>query len=147
MDNLPLRLPSSDILGEGVYAPIAVNEHFSGLIWPDFHELAMALADERSHEKLRMMGGDPKEMDWLTEIIIKTTETDVLMTVIFDYPAKAKKPLRHASVQIMLPRIAGSIGYGRPKVIPTFYHGHFSDPDFRLKHGDDLLSLGMIPIL
>lgn len=147
LENLPSGLPPSDILAEGVFAPIAFNEHFSRIIWPDFHELAMALADERAHEKLRMMGGDPREIDWLTSINMKTTETDVLMTVIFGYPAKAKKPFRHCSVQITLPRIAGSIGYGKPKVLPTFYNGHFSDPDFRLKHGDDLLSSGMIPTL
>ncbi|HMI01130.1 MAG TPA: hypothetical protein VK541_01535 [Pedobacter sp.] len=95
----------------------------------------MALADERAHENLRMMGMDPKEMDFITDVVIKTTGTDVLMTVVVDYPAKALKPLRHASVQITLPRIAGGIGYGKPEVIPTFYYGHMSDPDFRLKHG------------
>jgi len=74
-------------------------------------------------------------LDWLTDVVIKTTDIDLLMTVTFDYPAKAKKPFRHASVQVTLPRIAGGIGYGEPKVLPTFYHGHMSDPDFRLEHG------------
>ena len=137
LENLPSGLPSSDILAEGVFVPIVVNEDFSGIIWPDFQKLSLALADERAHEKLNMMGGDPIEMDWLINTNIKTKETDVLMTVIYDYPAKAKKPFRHASVQITLPRIAGSIGYGRPKVLPTFYAGHMSDPDYRLEHGID----------
>ncbi|MGJ1384938.1 hypothetical protein ACR782_01960 [Sphingobacterium spiritivorum] len=135
LENLPSGLPTSDILAAGVYTPIVAEEQFSGKIWTDFHEMAMAYADERAYANIRMMGIDPKELDFVTDIVVKTTETDLMMTVVFDYPAKAMKPLRHASVQITLPRIAGVIGYLKPKVMPTFYHGHMSDPDFRLKHG------------
>ena len=135
LENLPLDLPPSDILAEGVYAPIVANEQFSGKIWPSFHEVAIDLAEERAYENLRMMGMNPKEMDWITDVVFIATESDVLMNVTFDYPANAKKPLRHSSVEITLPRIAGSIGYTKLEVKPTFYHGHMTDPDFRLKHG------------
>ena len=80
------------------------------------------------------MGMDPKELDWLIDVDVKTTASEVLMTVLIDYPATAVKPLRHASVAIKLPRVAGGIGFGQPKILPTFYHGHMTDPDFRLKH-------------
>jgi len=134
LDNVPSGLPSSDILAEGVYAPLVADEHFSGKIWPGFHDAAIALADERAFANLRMMGMDPKELTWIIDVEVNTTESEVLMTVVIDYPANAKKPLRHASVAITLPRMAGCIGYGKPKVLPTFYHGHMTDPDFRLKN-------------
>lgn len=83
---------------------------------------------------LNIDGFDQRGLDWLIQVDIKRMETDVLMTVTYDYTAKAKKPSRHASVAVTLPRIAENIGYGEPKVLPTFYNDHMSDTDFRLKH-------------
>lgn len=143
LEKLPSGLPPSDILAEGVYAPITTNEQLSKRIWLNFQKMAIAYAEDRVFHNQRierMMGFDgfdQRDLDWLIQVDIKTMETDVLMTVTYDYPAKAKKPMRHASVAITLPRIAGNIGYGEPKVRPTFYSGHMSDPDFRLKHGID----------
>jgi len=137
LENLPSELPASDILAEGVYAPIVADKQFYGKIWPGFHEVAMAFAEERAYANLTMMGMDPKELKWIIDADIKTREFDVLMTVTFDYPADANKPLRHSKVEITLPRISGDIGYGEPEVKPTFYHGDMTDPDFRRKHGID----------
>lgn len=134
LENLPLELPPSDMLAEGVYAPIVANKQFSGKIWPSLHEVAMALVEERAQE-FRMFGTNIGEMDWISNVDIKTTDSDALMTVIFDYPANAKKAQRYSKVEITLSRIAGGIGYTKLEVKPTFYHGHMTDPDFRLKHG------------
>jgi hypothetical protein len=134
LEGLPLGLPSSDVLAEGVYAPIISKENFFGNLWPNFREAAIALSDERAFSNLRLMGMDPKELDWLIDVDVKTTASEVLMTVLIDYPSTAVKPLRHASVAITLPRVAARIGFGQPKILPTFYHGHMTDPDFRLKH-------------
>jgi len=143
LEKLPSGLPASDVLAEGIYAPITNNEKLSNRIWADFQTMAIAYAEDRvfDNEKMERMMGidefDQRELDWLIQVDIKSLVTDVLMIVTYDYPAKAKKAMRHASVAITLPRIAGNIGYGEPKVVPTFYSGHMSDPDFRLKHGID----------
>jgi len=134
LENLPLELPRRDILANGVYAPIVADKQFAGKIWPSLHEVAMALVEERAQE-FKMFGNNIGEMEWISDVDIKTTESHALMTVIFDYPAKTTKPLRYSKVDIILPRIAGSIGYTKFEVKPTFYHGHMTDPDFRLKHG------------
>lgn len=141
--NLPSELPSSDILAATIYKTTISNEQLSEKVWTDFKEMAIAYAEDRvfHNEKMERMMGidgfDQSELDWLIQVDINTMETDVRITVTYDYPAKAKKTSRHASVAVALPRIAGNIGYGEPKVLPTFYNGHFSDPDFRLKHGID----------
>jgi hypothetical protein len=142
LTNLPSGLPSSDILAAAIYETITANEQLLGKVWTDFKEMAIAYAAHRVFYNEKMMrmigidgGFDQRELDWLIQVDIKTMETDVLMTVTYDYPAKAKKPSRHASVAVTLPRIAGNIGYGEPKVLPTFYAGHMSDPDFRLQNG------------
>lgn len=140
--NLPSGLPSSDILATTIYNTIITDEQMSETVWADFNEVAIAYAEDRVFHNEKMMGMmginygfDQRELDWHIKVDIKTIETDVVMTVTYDYPAKAKKPSRHASVKVTLPRISGNIGYGKPKVLPTFYSGHMSDPDFRLKHG------------
>jgi len=142
--NLPLGLPSSDILAAPIDKTIVTNEKLPGKVWTDFKEMAIAYAEDRVFHNEKMMrmigidgGFDQRELDWLIQVNIKTEDTNVLMTVTYDYPAKAKKPMRHASVAVTLPRISGNIGYGEPQVLPTFYNGHMSDPDFRLKHGID----------
>jgi hypothetical protein len=132
LGNLPSGLPPSEILSEGVYAPITADEQFSGKIWPNLHDVAMTLMEERAQE-FRMFGTNIGEMDWISEVDIKTTEPDSLVTVIFDYPA----PLRYSKVEITLRRVAGGVGYNKLEVKPTFYHSHMTAPDFRLKHGID----------
>ena len=47
-ENLPSGLPASDVLAEGVYAPLVADEKFSGKMWPGFREAAIALSDERA---------------------------------------------------------------------------------------------------
>lgn len=140
--NVPLELPSSDILAANIYSSITTSEQLPKKVWTDFKEMGIAYAEDRIFHNEKMMkmigidsGFDQRELDWLIQVDIKTMGTDVLMTVTYDYPAKAKKPMRHASVAVTLPRIAGNIGYGEPKVLPTFYNGHMSDPEFRLTHG------------
>lgn len=142
LGNLHSELPSSDILADTIYKAIANNEQLSGKLWTDIKEMAIAYAEDRVFYNEKMMrmigidgGFDQRELDWLIQVDIKTMETDVMMTVTYDYPAKAKKPMRHASVAVTLSRIAGNIGYGEPEILPTFYSGDMSDPDFRLEHG------------
>ncbi len=144
LEKLSPELPSSYILAEAIYSTITADVQLSERIWPDLQKLAIAYAENRVFDNEIMMkkmgidyGFDQRELDWLIQVDLKTIETDVKITVTYDYPANAKKPMRHASVAITLPRISGSIGYGEPKVLPTFYNGHMSDPDFRLKHGID----------
>lgn len=134
LENLPSKLPPSNILARGIYAPIVCDEQFSERIWPSFHEVAMTLTEERA-QTFEMFGENLKGTDSIVDFVIKTTESQVLMTVTFNYLANAKKLLRHSAVEIKLARIAGCVGYNKTEVIPIFYGGHFSDPDFELKHG------------
>lgn len=134
LENLPFNLPPGNVLAEGVYAPIISDGQFKGRIWSDLHEVAMALTNERA-QTFEMFGTDLKGPDTVADLVISTKNSDVLLTVTFKYPANADKPLRHSAVEITLSRVAGSIGYKKSKVLPVFYKGGFTDPDFELKHG------------
>lgn len=135
LEGLSPDLPSSAILAEGVYAPIVAEKRFLDKIWPTFHDLAITLAEDRGHEKLRMLGINPKDMNWITDVGMETTEAAVMMTVTFDYSTNKGERFRQSKVEIKLPRIAGNIGYGKSEDVPAFYSGQARDPDFRLKHG------------
>ena len=142
LENLPSGLPSSDIFASTISKTITTNESLPLKVWSDIKEMAISYAEDRVFYNEKMMrmiwvddGFDQRTLDWLIQVDIRTLETDVLIIVTYDYPANVKIPMRHASVAIMLPRIAGNIGYGEPVVLPTFYSGHMSDPDFRLKYG------------
>ena len=83
---------------------------------------------------MKPLGINPKTLQWITDVDINTTETDVLLTVTFDSAMASGKLSRYCKVDIRLPRIAGNIGYGEPDIVPTFYSGQMHDADFRLKH-------------
>lgn len=134
--DLPPGLPPGHILAEGIYAPIVNDELFSGKIWPGLHEAARSLVEERAAE-FRMFGNNIGEMDWISDIDIRTTDTGAAISVVFDYPTNSAKAQRYSKVEITLPRIAGIIGFAKQEVKPIFYYGHTTDPDYRLKFGID----------
>ncbi len=135
LEDLPPELPPSHILAEGIYPPIVAEAGILEKIWPTFRDLALALAEERLSERMKPLGINPKTLQWITDVDIKATEADVLLTVTFDSPMNGGKLSRYCKVDIRLPRIAGNIGYGEPDIMPTFYSGQMHDADFRLKHG------------
>lgn len=135
LEGLSPDLPSSTILAEGVYAPIVAEKWILDKLWPTFHDLAVFLAEERLHQKMKSLGMNPEAFNWITDVDMEAKEAEVAMNVIFDYPTNTGERFRQAKVEIKLPRIAGNIGYGKPEVVPAFYSGQMRDPDFQLKHG------------
>lgn len=135
LEDLPPELPPSYILAEGVYPPLVAEKWILGKIQPTFRDLALILAEERLAQHMKPLGINPKTLQWITDVGINTTETDVLLTVTFDSAMALGKLSRYCKVDIRLLRIAGNIGYGEPDIMPTFYSGQMHDADFRLKHG------------
>lgn len=134
LEDLPPELPPSHILAEGIYPPIVAEAGILEKIWPTFRDLALTLAEERVQQHIGHWRMNPAPQ-WITDVDIKATDVDVLLTVTFDSPMAGGKLSRYCKVDIRLPRIAGNIGYGEPDIMPTFYSGQMHDADFRLKHG------------
>ncbi len=128
LEGLPPELPPSYILAEGVYRVITGDRALLEKIQPSFQDLAVSLGEECLHRRMKSLGINPKDLQWITNIETESTEAEVSLTVTFDSPISSK-------VEIRLPRMAGNIGYGKPEIAPTFYTGQMRDPDFRLKHG------------
>ncbi|WP_413671056.1 hypothetical protein ACEN9X_14655 [Mucilaginibacter sp. Mucisp86] len=92
-------------------------------------------SDERDHSNPAQ--DNIGEMDWISDVNIRITDTGATISVVFDYPTDSEKPQRYSKVEITLSRIAGIIGFAKQEVKPIFYRGHTTDPDYRLKFGID----------
>lgn len=134
LEELPADLPPSHILARGIYQGILDNEELSDKVIPNFQDLALSLAKERWHWHKGFLGITPSP-EWLIEVEVENRETEVLMTVSYDYRANTGERLSDSTFDIKFPRVAGNCGYGEPEIHPTFYSGQMRDPDFRLKIG------------
>jgi len=135
LDGLPVDLPPSYILAEAIYSVLVAQEGATEKLWPSFRDLAIYLAEQLIHEKLRMLGVKPDVLPWLIDVKGGTTADGLRMSVAFDHAIEGGKRSSYAKVDVTLSRVAGHIGYGRADILPTFYSGHMRDPDFRLKLG------------
>lgn len=135
LEGLPADFPPSYILAEAIYSVLVAQEGMVEKLWPTFRDLAIYLAEQPIHEKLRMLGIKPDSLQWLIDVKGGTTEDGLRMAVAFDQPIEGGKRSSYANVDITLSCMAGRIGYGRADILPTFYSGQMRDPDFRLKLG------------
>jgi len=67
--------------------------------------------------KIISFGINLKRTHSIVHLVIETMEFEVLITVTFNYPANAKKPLSNCAVETQLSRMAGGIGYNKAKVL------------------------------
>lgn len=137
LEGLSPDFPPSYMLVEGIYSVITGDRELLEKIQPSFHNLAISLAEERLNQHIGGLRMTPAPQ-WITDVEIKTTEAQMLLTVTFYYPTYDGKRSRYSKVDVKLPRIAGNIGYGTPEIMPTFYSGQFHDPDFNPDFGIEL---------
>jgi hypothetical protein len=137
LEGLPSDLPDSYALGEGGYAALFTEEWWSSPYPPfrSFEKAATFLAEERLQQHIGHLGMNAS-FQWLTRVEIEELETEVCLRVEVSYPLGNGKLSRYGIVDICLPRIAGHIGYGAPKIVPTFYSGNFRNHDLTIVLGE-----------
>lgn len=134
LEGLSPDMPPSYMLAEAIYSVLVAQEGVVDKLWPSFHDLAVSLAEESLQQQIGHLRINPAPQ-WILDVQKEFMPAAVLMSVAFDYLTNTGKLFRQAKITITLPRVAGNIGYGKPKVLPTLYSGHMGDPDFRLKLG------------
>ncbi len=85
LDGLPVDLPPSYILAEAIYSVLVAQEGATEKLWPSFRDLAIYLAEQLIHEKLRMLGVKPDVLPWLIDVKGGTTADGLRMSVAFDH--------------------------------------------------------------
>lgn len=123
LEGLSTELPDSYTLGEAVYGPLFSDEWWGSELPPfrGFDKLAKVLLTNSSQYDAAF----PFHRDIPTDhfVSVQSAEDFVLLTVVHAHAPKNEDSLAHGYTTITLPRVAGRIGYGTPKLMPTVLSG------------------------
>jgi len=116
LQGLPSELPDSYTLGEAVYTSLFSDERWASQYPPfkSFEKLAQFLVENNDtyHHVFRFSRDIPVHH----YVNIKTSENDVLLSVIHSCRTSTGEMRGHGETTIILPRVAGRIGFREPKV-------------------------------
>ena len=123
LDGLPTELPDSYTLGEAVYGPLFSDKWWGSKLPPfkSFDKLAKVLLTNSSQYDAAF----PFHRDIPTDhfVSVEAAEDFVQLTVVHAHSSKNEDSLAHGYTTVTLPRVAGRIGYGAPKLMPTVLSG------------------------
>ncbi len=116
LQGLSSELPDSYTLGEAVYGSLFSDEWWASQYPPfrSFEKLAKYLVENNDayQSAVKLFGDTPIHH----YVVVESTEDSVLLTVIHAHRASAGEMLGDGKTTINLPRIAGRIGFGKPRV-------------------------------
>lgn len=131
-------------LADSFYTAIRTEKRLSKKVYVSFREVALHIAEQRLHQRLKMLRINPSSIDWDIDGDMGWWENngDALLTAEVRYRTKTGELLRDSKYTIHLPPVAANLGYGTPKVDETRYSGQFRNPDFNpdfvVKSGEQL---------
>lgn len=106
-------------------ATLRAEKEFSAKIYLSFREVAIHIAEQRLHQRLRMFGINPASIERdINADMYWSNNGDALLTADVGYFTDAGERLKDSKYTIHLPRIAANLGYGTPRVEETRYSGH-----------------------
>lgn len=113
---LPIDLPDTYALSEGIYGGLIADSLLRGTIWPTFEALAISLADDY----IRQQGQEHVYRQAIREGVKFNEQNDAVHMTVFRF---YQLPLAQGGVQevnvtstILLPRVAGYVGFAFPSV-------------------------------
>ena len=123
LQGLPSELPDSYTLGEAVYTSLFSDEWWASQYPPfrSFEKLAKKLVENNDtyHHVFRYYRDIPVHH----YLDIKTSENNVLLSVIHSCRTSTGEMLGHGETTIILPRVAGRIGFSKPQVSVAMWTG------------------------
>lgn len=116
LEGLSAELPDSYALGESVYGPLFSDELWGGPYPPfrTFEKLAKVLVESNESFQATFSYRDETPMHHF--VGVKQEEDGVVLDVVHSYEKTTDEMLRDGQTSITLPRIAGRIGFGNPKM-------------------------------
>lgn len=119
LEGLSTELPDSYALGEAVYGPLFSDEWWGSTFPPfrSFDKLAKVLVENNDAFKAAFQYRDKIPMHHF--VSVKQEEDVVVLEVIHSYESTTGEMHRDGQTTITLPRIAGRIGFGQPKMSVT----------------------------
>ena len=124
LQELSPELPDSYTLGEEVYAPLFSGEWWTSSYPPfrSFKTLAKTLVENNDAYQSAIKHYDGVPLHHIVEV--NSSENDVILNVIHSYGDITGESTRDGQTTIKLTRVAGRIGFGKPKIsVGTFTGG------------------------
>lgn len=116
LQGLSSELPDSYTLGEAVYVPLFSDERWASSCPPfrSFEKLAKFLVE--NNDAFQNVFKSYRDVPMHHTVDVKIAENDVILTVLHSHRTSAGEMLGDGKTTINLPRVAGHIGYGKPRV-------------------------------
>lgn len=122
LPGLPPELPDSYALGEAVYGALFTDDWWTSKYPPfrSFQGLAEHLVlNNDGYQTALLVTNIPVQL----AVVLEYSENQVLLNVFFTTENSEGERMVHGKATIVLPRVAGNIGYGRPKVTVERWSG------------------------
>lgn len=116
LQGLSPELPDSYTLGEAVYVPLFSDDWWSSQYPPfrGFDKLAKVLVE--NSDAYQHTFQFYRDIPMQHVVVVEKSENDVTLSVLHSYQTDIGERLVGGKTTIKLPRVAGRIGYGRPKL-------------------------------
>lgn len=127
LKDLPSELPDSYTLGEWVYDPLFAGEHWGSEYPPfrGFDKAARYLVENNAAYQSTFSLSQGVSKEHIVEV--GKAADSILLAVTHCHRASTKELISHGKTTIKLPRIAGHIGFGKPKFTVVSLSGEFQE--------------------
>ena len=119
LSGLPDDMPNNDVIAETVYSLFQQKTSGQRQAYTTFEDMAIALAKPYLQDHLNKWQLTSEKLGLDTKVNTDIKADELLLTVSFNLPKNRK----YYDVSISFPRVAGSVGYGQYKIMPTLYTG------------------------
>lgn len=116
LEGLSSELPDSYMLGEAVYVALFSGDNWTSKYPPfrSFEKLAKFLID--NNDSYQQLFKFYRDIPVHHVVAVSDEEDRVIITVTHSYEDSDRKLIGYGQTTINLPRVAGRIGYGKPKI-------------------------------
>lgn len=116
LNDLPDGLPNNDVIAETVYALFENKSEGQRQAYTNFEDMAIELAKPYLQSHLNKMNVSSDLKEFSTEVNTEVREDKLILTVSFNTLETPK----YCFVEILFPRVAGCVGYGKYKITPLY---------------------------
>jgi hypothetical protein len=116
LDDLPAELPDSHSMGEAVYEPLFASDHWQSPLPPFRSYQAFAKYTLDNNEAFNRLHRKLHTAPMHHVYSVMDSGHEVAITVFHTYEEPKADALAHGKITMVIPRLAGKIGFGQPKV-------------------------------
>lgn len=117
--------PKAYPLADCFRATLKAEKWFAEKNFLTFREVAIHIAEQRLHQRLKMLGINPASFEWNIDgnMMYWRDKGVAYLEAGVSYPTNSSEPLWYSKYTIHVSRVAVNIGYGNPEVVEHLFSG------------------------